>query len=476
MTVAHARALLAAGQPRIIEHDPRRDAAALRGLAEWAVRFSPIAAPDPPDGLMLDITGTQRLFRGERRLIQRVGRSLHRLGFECRLAIGPTCGAAWAMAHFGRARASIIHDDRLIETIKPLPVHALRIGPDTAAALAEVNVDRIEHLLALPRHALAERYGSDLLLRLDQCLGHAFEPIDPVRPAEPLTVTFAFDGPAKQFEAIVEATRRLLAQLCDRLTRREAGAGAIHLAYHRPDRGVQTFDVTLGRPTRRLRHLWMLVRPRLDALDIQHGFDAIDLTAHRVTGLPHLQPAEWTEDRATDRQRADQFAQLLDVLTNRLGPERVWRLRSGESHEPRRVFAFRPATEPITRAEREAAITDADRPSVLFDPPEPVDVTVEDSNAQPGRLRWRGKEHAILTAIGPERLGRRWWRAGRDEETERRRDEVIESHAPSLRLCVSLSLLHTDFFKTQLDDGRWVWLSRTSTTDGSRWRVEGQWM
>lgn len=474
MTVAHAHALLR-DEPRIVEYNPPRDAAALRALAEWAVRFSPIVAPDPPDGLLIDVTGSERLFRGERRLIQRVGRSLNRLGFDCRLAIGPTCGAAWAVAHFGRPRATIISDNRLVETLKPLPVHALRIDGDIASALAEVNVDRIEHLLALPRHDLAERYGSKLLLRLDQALGHAFEPIDPVRPAEPLTVTFEFDGPAKQFEAIVEATRRLLQTLCERLAQREAGAGAIHLVYEQPDRTTQAFDVTLGRPTRQVCHLWLLTRPRLDQIDIGHGFDSIAMTAHRVTHLPHHQVTHWSEDHTTDRHRAEQFAQLLDVMMNRLGGDRIWRLRPGESHDPRRVYAFRPADEPIARTERLAMITQADRPSVLFDRPEPVEVTVVGPDDLPQRLCWHGHEYEIITALGPERIGERWWVEDSDEETKRQREGVGVCRTSSLHLSISPSLTHTDLFKTQFADGRWFWLSRTHAAVGFRWAIEGQW-
>ena len=48
MSVAHAHALLKDGTPRVIVHEPPRDASALRALAEWAVRFSPVVAPDPP--------------------------------------------------------------------------------------------------------------------------------------------------------------------------------------------------------------------------------------------------------------------------------------------------------------------------------------------------------------------------------------------------------------------------------------------
>ena len=422
---------------------------------------------------MLDVTGCARLFRGERRLVQRVGLSLKRLGFECRLAMAPTCGLAWAVARYGLNRGTIVHEDRLLETLRPLPTPALRLDEDTVAALAEVNIDRVEHLLALPRPALAERFGGELLMRLDQATGQAFEPILPVRPAQPLTVTFAFDGPAKQFEAIVEATRQLLAQLCGRLEQREAGAAAIRAVYERPDHRVDRIELVLGRPTRRLRHLWLLLRPRLDRLDVENGIDRIDITADRIARLPHHQSETWGETRGADRLRQEQFARLIDVLSNRLGAERVWRLQPTESHQPRRAFRLRPAGEPVTRDEQRTRIGESDRPSVLFDRPEPVRVIAPAPDGPPHRVRWRNVDYGVLAALGPERIDGEWWAEqpaapSKEPAGEAERPDA-ERHEP---VCSSFS---SDFFKVQLHDGRWVWLARTATAGGSRWSVQGEW-
>src|SRR5688500_11553930 len=56
MSLAHARALLPLGAVETQPFTPERDDAALRALAHWALKFSPVVAPDPPDGLLIDIT------------------------------------------------------------------------------------------------------------------------------------------------------------------------------------------------------------------------------------------------------------------------------------------------------------------------------------------------------------------------------------------------------------------------------------
>jgi protein ImuB len=45
--------------------DPDADAAFVERLALWALRFTPIAAVDPPDSLVLDVTGCADLFGDE---------------------------------------------------------------------------------------------------------------------------------------------------------------------------------------------------------------------------------------------------------------------------------------------------------------------------------------------------------------------------------------------------------------------------
>ena len=45
--------------------DPDPDRSFLERLALWAVRFTPIVAVDPPDGLVLDVTGCTELLGGE---------------------------------------------------------------------------------------------------------------------------------------------------------------------------------------------------------------------------------------------------------------------------------------------------------------------------------------------------------------------------------------------------------------------------
>ena len=53
----------------VIEHDPGRDAIALHAVALACLRYAPLVAVDPADGVWIDVTGCTELAGGERALL-----------------------------------------------------------------------------------------------------------------------------------------------------------------------------------------------------------------------------------------------------------------------------------------------------------------------------------------------------------------------------------------------------------------------
>src|SRR5262245_42487347 len=78
--------------------DPAADAAALRKLALWCLRYTPTVAPwdekSGADGLFLDITGSAHLLGGEKRLLADLEGRLRAFGLYPRTAIAGTAGAS----------------------------------------------------------------------------------------------------------------------------------------------------------------------------------------------------------------------------------------------------------------------------------------------------------------------------------------------------------------------------------------------
>lgn len=464
MTLAHARALLTSDRVHIEHHDPRREHAALVKLAMWAHRFSPLVAPDPPDGLMMDITGCERAFKGEGRLLRQVLLGADRLGFCAAAAIAPTFGSAWALARFSGRRGVIITPEQLRSTLSPLPIAALRVSPETVIALDELGVETIEHLLSLPRITLPARFGPSLLLRLDQALGAAMESIQPVRPIPPLIVERLFDGATTRTDAIEACTRELLIRLSEQLQERESGVRSLALTLGRVDAIPIVLNATLSRPSRDPRHLWTLLRPQVERANLGFGVEHLHLHALRIGRLKHTQAEHWPGNDASPTSEASraESAALIDLLSSRIGAERVTRIDLLGTHIPERAASRTPAIEthspPTTPARTHSATytpTALDhapaRPSFLFQTPEPADVLAMVPDRPPSRLRWRGREHIITIGLGPERIAPEWWRARTTHEPEPTRDYY--------RICDA--------------QGLWLWVYRELET--TRWFVQGIW-
>ena len=167
MTSAQAAALLPPeAEPVLLDHAPQADAAALAAIARWCRRLGPVVAADPPDGLLLDLTGCERLHGGVHAMARAVAGRLARLGLELHAALAPTLGGAWALARFDRSPLPVVGGssehaalEELSRRLDPLPVAALRLEPGEVAALEEVGIDRVEQLRVLPREAVADRFG-----------------------------------------------------------------------------------------------------------------------------------------------------------------------------------------------------------------------------------------------------------------------------------------------------------------------------
>ena len=147
MALAQARAM----HPGIeaIEEDAEADSVLLEQIADWCLRYTPLVACDPPDGLLLDISGCAHLYGGEEQLVADLAGRLEAAGFAYRIAIAGSIGAAWAAAHYGEPGRYRCGGERSL--LSPLPLAALRIEAGTVAALARVGLKRVGDIIDLPR-------------------------------------------------------------------------------------------------------------------------------------------------------------------------------------------------------------------------------------------------------------------------------------------------------------------------------------
>ncbi|MEK6702741.1 MAG: DNA polymerase Y family protein [Planctomycetota bacterium] len=454
MTIAHARALLPAPSrttANIIEPiDDERNLRALKRLAVWSLRFVPVVAMDPPDALLIDATGCERLYRGHTRLVRLYAKAIQRLGVQPRIAAAPTHGAAWALARFGPRSIMAVDTPGLVSALQDLPLAALRLDDQAILSLHHVGVETIGQLMLLPRAALADRYGDAVLLRLDQALGQAIEVLTPIRVREPVMAERTLDGPTDRIETIMLVARQLLLETAAQLEKRESGCRRVDVRLDRSDLDPLTISIRTAKATRDARHLWSLLVPRLENAHMGFGVQGVRVVAGALARLRHEQAQEWGD---TTIAANAEIGKLVDTLNARLGVGHVLSLRPVESHIPERAFAYEPVMEldDLDRRDQPQETTNADRPSRLHAVPTPIAVTLLVPDGPIGAIACAGQSGRVIASRGPERIEPEWWRLASRVEAPR------------------------DYFQITTESGRVLWIFRQPGRRTDEWFLHGEW-
>jgi protein ImuB len=405
----------------------------LLALALWAQAFTPLTAPDPPDGVLLDITGCAHLFGGEAGLMARLAERLP----DARMAIAGTAAAAWGLARYGAPGA---------EDILPLPVAALRLPPESTGKLRKIGIRTVGQLARLPRAGLVARYGAEPVQRLAQALGEVPEVSRFIAAPPEWREVEHYAEPLWLPEQLQGALARLSAIICARLETSCRGATIVAARFYRVDRACPEIRLVFAAPCRDEMLLTKLLVEKLAAeVDPGFGIEAASLEATATESLALTQ-------RSTLDDMPD-YTVPLSKLLNRLGDGQIWRAAPQKSHIPelaaRRVPITMPAA-PWTKPNHP-------RPIRLLPRPEPVSAIAPVPDDPPVQFTWAGKIHRLRWATGPERIARDWWAHPFNParpETERIRD----------------------YYQVEDTDGARFWLFRAGMHEGfapARWYLHG---
>lgn len=450
--LSFADAKLRVSHIRVVEHDEAADLALLEKIADWCDRYTPIIETEPPDMIVLDITGTPHIFGGETGLLKDLEANLARQGFVVRAAIAGTARAARAHCRFGAG--GVIGADMAREAALLLPVEALECGLDTLVALRRAGFNSLADLAARSRSPLIARFGATLC----DTLALIFEEFDrPLTPRRPLPEFFAeqrFAYPIGLIDDIALALDSLLEAVCDQLYREGQGGRNFELSFYRADGKIERIGVLSGQPLNAPKVVKRLFDMRLDVLtdplDPGFGFDMMRLAV--LAGDP-LAPVQGGLDGKTEANR--EVSELVDRLSARFGAGAVQRFIARSTHLPERASASVASISDTQgngqwRETRPSGVPS--RPMFLMFPAPEVDVLAEIPEGPPRRFSWRGVSHDVAKAEGPERIAPEWWRQTKDTRTR-------------------------DYFRIEDSNGQRFWLFRYGfygrDTEPVRWFLQG---
>jgi protein ImuB len=430
----------------VFDHDPLADLALLSWLADGCERYTPAVMLDPPQGVLLDITGCEHLFGNEARLAKDLKARLRRHGLSCRLALGTTPDSARAKAKYAAG------------AISELPVEALDGGDKVHKALRRAGLRTIGQLAVRPRKPLAARFGKAVVARLARVLEEEDPRIVPRRSLPLIHVAQNFAEPISRTNDVLATIEMLAGDAARQLQERGQGGRRFEVSLFRSDGHVARLAVDTGGPTRDAALLMRLIRERIDALadplDPGFGYDLIRLEVPLAEILANVQVGLETK---VDKDA--QTASLIDRLSVRLGPERVRRFQMRQSHIPERTAIERPAQSGAPKADwpKPEPGEPAMRPFRLFETPQPIEVTAGFPEGEPRSFRWKRQVHRVALAEGPERISPEWWRHVRGYEPGN-------------------GSLTRDYYRVEDNEGRRFWLFRRGLyheTERPLWYLHG---
>jgi protein ImuB len=417
MMLADARTLCPA--LKAVPSDPAGDLAFLERLAVWARRWGPWSALDPTDGLLVDVTAVAHLFGGEARLLADAQDLFGRRGLTARLAIAPTAGTAWALAHYGPEQAILSPGEDIAARLADLPVAALRFDEDVLTVLRRLGLKRVGQLTTIGRDALQRRFrnrrspSANPLIRLDQLLDRVPEPLLPVVPLQTPLVQRRLIEPIRHRELLDQVVADLTADMARELESKGQGARRLELGMWRVDGEVVVRSLEMAATTRDAGHIHRLFAGKLDDVDAGFGIELVRLRANWAEPLALSQG----DIEAAAEDHGTSLAACIDRLTVRLGEKAVRCPVPHATHIPERAQKWQPplASKPASQGE----LAFHARPLKLLDRPEPIAVLYATPDGFPQRFRWRGQVHEVARVEGPERIAPEWWR---EKGTARLRD------------------------------------------------------
>lgn len=400
MTVADARVI--APDLQVFDGKPGRNVKLLTGLAEWCQRYTPLVQLDPPDGLLLDVTGCTHLKGGEKAYLKEIVARLKIIGYTVRPAIADTIGAAWGVARCASS-GLIVSQGLHRNALMPLSPYALRLPADQLQKLRNLGLYTISSFIYMPDSVLRRRFGKNMVLRLHQALGQEVEYLFPIKEPVPYGERLECLEPVKTRASIETGLSDLLQRLCKRLYGESLGLRSVRLSWYRVDGKSGQITIGTNHASNRVAHLFRLFFIELDTVAPGEGIELFTLEALATEQVSDKQSQLWSEKGGADNE---EVAELLDRVAGRIGNAHIKRFLPGGHYWPERTA--QPEND-IKKAAESEWRTDKPRPMQLLEPPERIQAMALTPDYPPKQFTWKGEQHVIVGADGPERIEREWW-------------------------------------------------------------------
>jgi protein ImuB len=389
----------------IIEEQSARTA-----ILECASTFSPrIEAQGSDDSLslVLDISGTNKLFGNPMNVAAQVQLALSVIGISSSLATSANYETSVFMARGLSEHITpvIVRSGEERSQLASLPLSVLNLSAEHSETFANWGVTTLGTLAMLPERDLIARLGQEggrlrMLARGEA--DHLFQPIDPVYSMEE---QIELDSPVEILDSLLFGVSTMLDQLLSRARERILSLAIVYTELGLEGGGTHNRIVRPALPSNdkqlwlRLMHLDWITHPP------QAAVTSMKLKAE--TGVLGQVQLGLFSPQLPESGRLDvTLARIRAVV----GEERLGSIELKDTHEP---DAFRMKEFSITKTEPDQQAKPALPAAVMrrLRPPEKVSVTL--LNQAPNIIYFRGIGYQAECSYGPWHCAGGWWTEGR---------------------------------------------------------------
>ena len=391
--------------------EAHREHASLESLAHWAQGLTSMVSVESPEGLLLEVAGSLKLFGSldaiKAKLCEELAR--HHRGFQ--LCVAPTATAALWLAR--AAGMDVLSWHEMAGRLGALPLGVTRWPQAVRALLRDLGVRTIGDCVRLPRDGFARRVGNAYLRELDRAFGREMDLRAEFKAPDTWSSKVELFEESVDSAIFMEVIEQILDELTALLRRRQAQIGSLHIAFehlHRPPT-IASFD--LLEPVHEQERLLHLIRDRLERSVLPVPAIALRVSSGALLPLT-LKGASLFEKKPLE----ELVWVLLERLRERFGSAAVHGLRAVAEHRPERAWAKWIELEGRQLRHDERSPERQVRPLWLL--PEPVPLSLP-----------KAQRASFELTSGPERIESGWW-----DEQEVGRDYYTAKNAHGQRLWV----------------------------------------
>ncbi len=386
---------------RLIQRSIAEEAQARAILLECVAQFSPRIEETGSGtgyGLVLDVTGSERLFGPVEAMAAKIRGAATNAGFRISIAASANFHAARLKAAYSRG-VTVIAREEESKALEKLPLSALGLGADQAETFSMWGIRTLGQFASLPEDSLVARFGTEAARWRALAAGTATHSFQPIEPAVALREFCEFDSPLEEIDSLLFVAAGMIDSLVARAAQHALAVASLALELCLEGSQPHRLSLRPAIPTidrkflLKLLHLEVAAHsPQASVLSLAIEADA-EPAARVQLGLFAPQTPEPSSLEIT-------LARLRAIVGN----DRVGAPELEDTHRPDsfRLSALHAAGSRSNTTKPEARIA-----LRRVRPPRAVHMTL--NGAQPAAFHDEGTRYAVASAYGPWRSSGCWW-------------------------------------------------------------------